>query len=386
MNASDPELFRREARAWLATQELPAATDDSDQRFNDLRDWQRRLWKAGWLGLSWPQDSGGRGLSHLHQVIFNQELASARAPRPAGVVGIEIVGPTILRFGNESQHRDRLPRVLSGEDIWCQGFSEPEAGSDLASLRTSARQIPGGWVINGHKVWTTWSHKANWCAVLARTDPTSPKHRGISYFLVPLNLPGVTVRPLRQLNGDNEFGEVLFEDVHVEAESLVGEVNSGWSYAMHTLSSERGSFVLRRTADLSVALADLISQLVSGGSDITDFEAHRLGELKADLFALQSQGERILDRLMTAPDEPSGEDSLDKAYLTHVEQHLFGFARDCLGPYAQLADQHFRGLDTGRWMHDYYFSRAASIFGGTAQVQRNIIAERLLGLPRELRP
>jgi alkylation response protein AidB-like acyl-CoA dehydrogenase len=382
---TDLDRFRRDARQWLAAQELPAPAGDPDDRFNDLRGWQRRLWKAGWLGLTWPAECGGRGLAPVYQAVFNQELARARAPRPAGVVGIEIVGPTIVSFGTEEQRRERLPRVLSGDDIWCQGFSEPEAGSDLASLRTTARSVRGGWLINGHKVWTTWSHKATWCAVLARTDPDAPKHRGISLFLVPMDLPGITIQPLRQLNGDTEFGEVLFDGVLAPDSALVGEANHGWTYAMHTLSSERGSYVLRRSADLSVALADLVAELAAGSSDISDDEARKLGELRVQLFALDALCERIVDRLTNAPEQPSAEDSLGKALLTRFEQDLFGFARDCLGPYAHVVGQRYRGMDSARWTHDYYFGRASSIFGGTAQVQRNVIAERLLGLPREER-
>jgi alkylation response protein AidB-like acyl-CoA dehydrogenase len=386
--AVDPrsvQAFRREARDWLASQELPQPTDDSDRRVDDLRAWQGRLAKAGWLGLTWPVESGGRGLSAVHQAAFNQELARARAPRPAGVVGIEVVGPTILGYGDEKQRRERLPRVLSGEDIWCQGVSEPEAGSDLAALRTRAERVAEGWRINGHKVWTTWSHKATWCALLARTDPAASGHRGISYFLLPLNTPGVRVSPLRQLNGDTEFGEVFFDDVVIPADALVGEAGKGWSYAMHTLSSERGSLVLRRSADLAVAFDDLVAQLAAGGSTVTDHEAVRIGELRAELFALQAQCERIVERMMRAPDEPSAADSLDKALMTRFEQALFGFARDCLGRYAAVGGVHPRGLDSTRWAHDYFYGRAASIYGGTAQVQRNIIAERLLGLPKEPR-
>lgn len=379
------ESFRLEARDWLACQTLPPHAADLDQRFDDLREWQGRLAEGGWLGLTWPVESGGRGLTALHQATFNRELARARAPRPAGVVGIEVVGPTILGFGDEKQRRERLPRVLSGEDIWCQGFSEPEAGSDLAALRTRAEPVTGGWRINGHKVWTTWSHKASWCALLARTDPDAPAHDGISYFLLPLDLPGVRVSPLRQLNGDTEFGEVFFDDVLISSDALVGEVNRGWSYAMHTLSSERGSLVLRRSADLAVAFGDLVTELAAGGSTVSDWEATRIGELRAELYALEAQCERIVERMLASPGVPSGADSLDKAALTRFEQSLFGFARDCLGPYGAVGGARPRGLDANRWVHDYFYGRAASIYGGTAQVQRNIIAERLLGLPKERR-
>lgn len=384
--ASAPiEVFRNEARDWLAGQEVPPTGEDTETRFDSLRRWQAQLAKAGWLGLTWPTDCGGRGLSALHQAVFNRELARARAPRPAGVVGIEVVGPTIVNFGTPEQKAVRLPRVLSGDDIWCQGFSEPEAGSDLASLRTTATPTASGWLVNGHKVWTTWSHKATWCALLARTNVEAPTHRGISYFLLPLDLPGVRVSALRQLNGDSEFGEILFENVEIGHDALVGEVDKGWSYAMHTLSSERGSLVLRRAADLAVAFSDLVTELARGESVINEVEVCRIGELSAQLYALDAQCDRIVERMMNAPDVPTSADSLDKAMLTRFEQGLFAFARDCLGRVGAAAATSERGLDSSRWIHDYVYGRASSIYGGTAQVQRNIIAERLLGLPREPR-
>lgn len=379
------EEFRAEARNWLAGQQVPPPVEDADARFDSLRRWQAELARAGWLGLTWPTDCGGRGLSPVHQAVFNRELARARAPRPAGVVGVEVVGPTIVNFGSAEQRAARLPRVLSGEDIWCQGFSEPEAGSDLASLRTTATATPSGWLVNGHKVWTTWSHKATWCALLARTNPEASAHRGISYFLLPLDLPGIRVSTLRQLNGDTEFGEVFFDNVAIGSDALVGEVDQGWSYAMHTLSSERGSLVLRRAADLAVAFSDLVSELALGGSAINDVELCRIGELSAQLYALDAQCDRIVERMMTAPDVPTSTDSLDKATLTRFEQGLFGFARECLGRFGAAAAPSARHLDSARWIHDYVYGRASSIYGGTAQVQRNIIAERLLGLPREAR-
>jgi alkylation response protein AidB-like acyl-CoA dehydrogenase len=379
----DIEEFREQARDWLASQRLPDPLLEGDRRFDELRAWQGRLYEAGWLGLTWPAESGGRDLSALHQAVFNRELAAARAPRPAGVVGIEVVGPTIVRFGTEEQRRERLPRVLRGDDIWCQGFSETEAGSDLAALRTRAEPVDGGWLINGHKVWTTWAHKADWCAVLAKTSGGGSPYKSISYLMVPLTAPGITVSPLVQLNGDTEFGEVHFENVFVPAGALIGEAGQGWYYAMHTLSSERGSLVLRKAADLTAAYQDLLAEVAGGPVD--DEQVARIGQLAASLFALDAQCDRIVARMAARPDEASPADSLDKAFMTAVEQDLFSFARDCLGAYAAVPDAVEGGLNGRRWAHDYYYSRAASIYGGSAQIQRNIIAERMLGLPREAR-
>lgn len=377
------EEFREQARDWLAAQPLPDPMLEGERRFDELRDWQRRLYEAGWLGLTWPVDSGGRGLSALHQAVFNRELAAARAPRPAGVVGIEVVGPTILRFGTPAQRSERLPRLLRGDDIWCQGFSETEAGSDLAALRTRAEPVDGGWRISGHKVWTTWAHKADWCVVLAKTSSGGSPYKSISYIMVPLTAAGIRVSPLVQLNGDTEFGEVYFDDVFAPSSALVGEEGQGWYYAMHTLSSERGSLVLRKAADLTAAYQDLLAEVARGPVD--DEQVARIGDLAASLFALDAQCDRIVERMTSHPDEASPADSLDKTFMTAVEQELFSFARDCLGAHAAVPEAGDGTLNGRRWAHDYYYSRAASIYGGSAQVQRNIIAERLLGLPREAR-
>lgn len=351
------------------------------ERFVARRSWQRRLYDAGWMGVAWPTEFGGQGLTHMHQVVFNEEQALARAPGPAGTAGVEVIGPTILAYGTEKQKQAFLRPMLSGETIWCQGFSEPDAGSDLASISTVAVEDGDGFRITGHKVWSTWSHVADWCALLARTDRES-KHGGISYLLIPLSAPGVEVRPINQLNGDTEFGEIILDNVHVPRDALLGELNAGWRYTLHTLSSERGNYLLRRTADLAVDLKTLVSG-VAARAEVDAVDAAALGELEARLFALQAQCDLVAERLQSRPGVADATDSLDKMALTDFEQRLCGFARDCLGEYSNVSGVDVEHLDTTRWVDRYLFSRASSIYGGTAQIQRNIVAERLLGLPKE---
>ncbi|WP_055593587.1 acyl-CoA dehydrogenase family protein, partial [Streptomyces hirsutus] len=278
-----------------------------------------------------------------------------------------------------------LPRLLSGEDIWCQGFSEPESGSDLASLRTRARIEGDEFVINGQKVWTSWAHKAQWCALLARTDAGAPKHRGISYILVDMSTPGVTARPLVQMTGDDEFCEVFLEDVRVPVRNLVGQLDEGWAIAQDTLSHERGSYTLRRRVEYEVAVEEAVRNLRghvgATGTEPSDRVLEQLGRSYAAVRALEALTRRTIDRQLTG-DIPSPYDSVDKLSLNEVEQLLYTSITDLLGPFRLAADRAPFGLDGPRWVKEHYYSRAASIYGGTSQIQKNIIGERLLGLPR----
>jgi alkylation response protein AidB-like acyl-CoA dehydrogenase len=377
------EAFRLEARRWLASQDFPVIPEDPDARLAMARAWQAHLKQHGWMGLSWPTEYGGRGLTLLHQTAFNQELALAGGPSTAGAGATDVLGQTILAFGSEEQKRRLLPKMLSGDDLWCQGFSEPDSGSDLASLSTSAKIAKDEFIINGRKIWSTRGHVADWCALLARTDPDAPVHKGISYLLLRMDTPGISARPIRQLNGECDFAEILFDDVHVSRDAILGELNQGWSYAMHTLASERGCFVLRKVTDLSVDFDAALAELSAGGSSINDLDMMRLGEIDADLFALRSQADAIADRLNQNMKSGDTSDSFDKVTLTMVEQKLFRVLREMLGRYANVGSRRPRGLNASRLIQRYYYSRAASIYGGSAQIQRNIIGERTLGLPRE---
>ena len=253
--------FRRTARSWLAAADVPRLPPAYAGRAGLLRAWHRTLYRAGWVGIQWPREVGGLGLSVHHQLAFNEELARARAPQPAGAVGLEVVGPTILKYGTQAQ-RDRFIRpLLAGDEVWCQGFSEPDAGSDLASLRTSAVVDGDELVINGQKIWTSWATDADQCAVLVRTDKNAAKpYLGISYVLVDMRSPGVTVKPIVMYNGDAEFNELFFDHVRVPLDHVLGELNGGWTLAMDTLGWERAGYSIRRRVENEVVFRDLLDQ------------------------------------------------------------------------------------------------------------------------------
>ncbi|UZW56404.1 acyl-CoA dehydrogenase family protein [Sphingobium sp. JS3065] len=374
--------FRRVARAWLAEQKFPVIPNDPDERLQALRDWQRYLASKGWLGLGWPVECGGRGLTLVHQAVFAQELTRAGGPPPM-INAVDVVGSTIVEFGDDEQKRRLLPKMLTAEEVWCQGFSEPNSGSDLASLTTTAERVEGGFIVNGQKIWSTRATVATWIALLVRTDRSAPAHKGISYLVLKLDTPGITVRGIEQLNGEAEFAEVAFENVFVPEDGLLGSLNEGWAYAMHTLSFERGCYMLRRTTDLAMDFQMVVDELRAGGAPVEDWVARRIGELDADLYAFEAQSRPIAARLMARSDEPDVTDSLDKMVLAAFEQKLSRWSRELLGGYANISSRHPGGLDADRIVQRYYWSRAASIYGGTAQIQRNIVAERILGLPRE---
>jgi alkylation response protein AidB-like acyl-CoA dehydrogenase len=296
------------------------------------------------------------------------------------LIGLEIVGPTILHHGNEQQKQRYLAPLIAGTEIWSQGFSEPEAGSDLASLRTRGEARGDVIVVTGQKVWTSWAQYAKWCAVLARTDDDAPKHRGISYLLVDLESPGITVRPLVQMTGDAEFGEVFFDEVEVPAENVLGGMNNGWALAMATLGFERGPFAVRRGIELRIALDDLardIGRLQAADDPVV---RRRLGRCEAVVEALGAQSLRTIDRITN--DGPMDESSVDKLLLTQAEQELFALALEVLGPARTIADAAAEGVSARRWIHGYLYSRSASIYGGSSEIQRGIVAHRMLGLPR----
>jgi alkylation response protein AidB-like acyl-CoA dehydrogenase len=377
-------IFRQEAKSWLANHSAPRLAGlDPDDVFAARLAWQRELYEAGWLGLSWPTEYGGRGLTPMHDIVFSEELAAVGAPGPIGTVGLDVVAPAILAHGTETQKLQHLPRMLSGEDIWCQGFSEPDSGSDLASLSSRAELHDEQFVINGHKVWSTWSHKANMCALLVRTDRSAPLHRGISYLLVDLTAPGVQVRQIAQLSGESEFGELVFDNVHADRDALLGDLHGGWAYTLQSLSAERSRYAVRRTRELRIYLTEFVAEVNAVGAGWQPGEIAEIGRLQAQLYALQCQCERAAVRQRERPGRADPQDSFDKIALTGAEQHLLRFIRDCLGRYGNIAARAPRGAAGRRWVPSYLYSRAASIYGGTAQIQRNIVAERVLNLPVE---
>jgi alkylation response protein AidB-like acyl-CoA dehydrogenase len=378
------ETFRQKVRDWLGGQSFPKVPNDVDERHDILRRWQRTLYQAGWLGVDWPVEDGGRGLTVLHQAAVMQELILAEAPLPPAVVNLVVAGPTIAGFGTAEQKRRYLPPLLAADELWCQGFSEPDAGSDLASLRASASLEGDEFVVTGQKVWTSYAHRADHCLLLVRTDPDAPPHKGISCLIVDMNAPGVTVRPIKQLTGDAEFNEVFFDEVRVPKSNLLGPQNEGWRVAMLSLGNERSRILLQRHTSAEMALRTIIRSIrewrAKTGREVSSEILRRIGHCRVQLRALEAQTRRTVERLQLGV-PASALDSLDKLVLTEVEQAVHTLGMDLLGPFRLAGGQPY-GLDTERWQHDYFYARSWTVSGGTLQIQRNIVAERLLGLPR----
>jgi alkylation response protein AidB-like acyl-CoA dehydrogenase len=372
-------LVEDEFRDWLRSHRPGPILGGLDERFEQLRQWQITLYEAGWLGIGWPAAFGGRGGTLLERLAVYRVLVTERCPLPVGIIGLDVVGPTILEFGTDDQCARLLPPLLRGDEIWCQGFSEPDAGSDLASLRTTAIPTADGFLVNGQKVWTSWAQFAHRCALLARTDTDAPPHAGISYLLVNMTAPGITVRPLEQLTGDAEFNEVFFDDVPVDANDLLGPLNGGWGAAMNTLTFERGPYSIRRGTEVRAMLDDILHDLAGSmtAQDLDSSTAERLGHAEVLVETLLSRADLLLPRIANGDAGP--ETSLDKLFLGQVEQAVTGLGLDLLG-HARTTPADTPAGD--RWVHDYLYGRAASIYGGSAQVQRDIITRRVLNLPR----
>jgi len=380
--------IRDEVRAFLAgnrlrPEDLP---HELDARVAVLRKWQRDVYDAGLVGIAWPEEYGGRGGTASQQLVANLEMARAGAPELIGVIALEVVGPSVVAHGTAEQKRTHVKRMLTGEDIWCQGFSEPEAGSDLASLKTRAEPDGDHFVINGQKTWTSWAKYADWCAVLARTDRDAPAHKGISYIIVDTHAPGVDVRPLTQITGDAEFGEIFFDNVRVPKANLLGELNGGWPLAMHTLTNERGPAVAGRQVKLRITLDRLVEEARSiqrdGRPAIDDPEVlAQLTRAHIDLEVLRYQSYRSAGAA-TARGAAGLESSIDKLWLVASEQRLGGTVLDVLGCHLGGQSNNAAADRVSELQNVYLYSRAASVYGGSEQIQKNIIAQRMLGLPR----
>jgi alkylation response protein AidB-like acyl-CoA dehydrogenase len=380
--------IRDEVRAFLAgnalrPEDLP---HELDARVAMLRKWQRDVYDAGLVGIAWPEEYGGRGGTASQQLVANLEMARAGAPELIGVIALEVVGPSVVAHGTAEQKRTHVKRMLTGEDIWCQGFSEPEAGSDLASLKTRAEPDGDHFVINGQKTWTSWAKYADWCAVLARTDRDAPAHKGISYIIVDTHAPGVDVRPLTQITGDAEFGEIFFDNVRVPKANLLGELNGGWPLAMHTLTNERGPAVAGRQVKLRITLDRLVEEARSiqrdGRPAIEDPEVLvQLTRAHIDLEVLRYQSYRSAGAA-TARGAAGLESSIDKLWLVASEQRLGGTVLDVLGSHLGGRSNSPAADRVSELQNVYLYSRAASVYGGSEQIQKNIIAQRMLGLPR----
>ena len=386
----DEAQFRDELRNWLA-QHVPPDWDEMRQkslenRFECLRKWQRTLYQAGWAGVSWPKEYGGRGASVMEQVIFWEEMARAGAPPMANVLGLGLVGPTLIAFGTESQKKRYLANILSADEIWCQGFSEANAGSDLASLSTEARLDGDHYVVNGHKVWNSYGWAADWCELVVRTDPAAPKHKGLSVLLVDMRSPGVEVRPLRQMTGESEFCELFFRNVRVPAENVVGEVNRGWEVAIGTLMHERGTFgaglqiMYRRNIDRLIELSRSIQRNGRPASQ-DPIIRQKLAQCYAEVEIMRLNQMRAFSRL-NATGVPGPEGSIQKIFWSELNQRLQQVAQEVLGAYGQLEDANGFSIDDGLWSYGYLRARGNTIEAGTSEIQRNIVGHFVLGLPR----
>jgi alkylation response protein AidB-like acyl-CoA dehydrogenase len=385
--------FRDELRRWLAANaprdwtKLRAALRSREEQTAFLLDWQRRLHDAGYIGLDWPREYGGRGATLMEQAIFYEEMARARAPELPNVIGLDMAGPAIMKHGTETQKRTHLKRILAAEHIFCQGFSEPNAGSDLAAVETRAVPADGHFVVNGQKVWTSFAHYANWCILLARTDPAAPKHRGLTFFLVDMTSPGVTVRPLRQASGDAEFNELFFENVRVPVDNVVGRVNGGWEVAITTLMFERGPRTIARQQILQSgidAALELARRLDRHGARAArdPIVRQRLAGLYIDAQALRLTTLRLLTRLLRGQ-PPGPEGSVSKLFFSETWQRLLELMLELEGPYAMLWEGSDRAVDDGYWQFRFLRSRGDTIAAGTSEIQRNILGERVLGLPKD---
>jgi len=378
--------FRDELRSWLAAN-LPEAWQTSHPRepWTEAsrkigRAWQERLARGRFVAVDWPEAWGGRGASVGQRIVLQTELLRARAPRLLGHVGLDLVGPALLARGSEAQRRRFLERMRTGEELWCQGFSEPGAGSDLASLATRAVRRGDAWVVDGQKVWTSIAEVADWCFLLARTDPSAGKHAGISALLVDMRTPGITVRPLRQMSGEAEFNEVFFADVHVPAESLLGAEGDGWKIAMDILGHERGpmwTFLFHGHLRQEIhALLDL-AQARGVGADAA--VRQRLAALYVDVEVLRLLGCRSSTALARG-ESPGPRSSLEKLFGSELAQRLRSSAGELLGPDLLLHPDDPRAPWRGRFTRSYLHSRADTIMGGTSEIQRTVIARQLLKL------
>ncbi|MGD9722975.1 MAG: acyl-CoA dehydrogenase [Pirellulales bacterium] len=386
LNASEL-AFRDELRAWLKTNlppksAQPPKTAESYAEYHAfLKCWQRKLYDGGYAGINWPKEYGGRGASFIEQAVFQEEMALADAPERMGTIGQGLVGPTIIAVGTEAQKKRFLPGILSGDEVWCQGFSEPNAGSDVAALETKGVRDGDDFVVNGQKIWTSYAHIADWCLLLVRSDSSVPKHKGITCLLVDMKSPGINVRPLKMMSGDSGFNEMFFSNLRVPAANVLGKVNEGWHTAITALSNERANLgtglyvVFKRTLDAIVAQARQLKR--NGKPVLADPVARqRLAQAYVDLEVFRLNTTRSLS-MLNKTGAPGPEGSIQKLYWSELNQRNAQIALEVLGPHALDA-----AFDSGRWAYNYLRSRGNTIEAGTSEIQRNIIAQRVLGLPR----
>jgi alkylation response protein AidB-like acyl-CoA dehydrogenase len=365
--------FRDELRAWVEENHPGEEPSGDEAAFQFRKEWQQKLHDAHYAGLSWPEEYGGRGATLIEQAIFGEEMARAKAPSPANVLGLVMGGPVVIAHGSDEQKGRYLEKILSGEEIWCQGFSEPDAGSDLAALKTRAVKSNGDWVVTGQKVWTTYAHEAKWCMLVARTDQDAPKHQGLTYFLMDMEQDAVQVRPLRQITGESEFNELFIEEARIPDENVVGGVGNGWTVAITTLMHERAGLGAASAAAVRIALGQLMELARERGVDEDPVIRQRIAQLYIESEALRLTSWRGLTQIMKTG-IPGPEGSLPKWQWSDTNQKLSELAVEIQGE---------EGLDReSDWTYRFLRSRANSIEGGTTEILKNIVAERVLGLPR----
>jgi len=387
---AEQEAYRMEVRRWLEANRPAALTGDeiegagANAGWERLKSWHKKLYHAGWAGLTWPKEYGGRGATFVEQVIFQQELGRLGLPMGCNTLGIIMTGPAVMQWGTEEQKKRYLEPILAGDEIWCEGMSEPGAGSDLASLQMRAELKGDYFVVNGQKVWTTLAHRSDFCQLFVRTDPEAPKHKGLSALLVDMKSPGVTVRPLKQITGDAEFNEIFFEDVKVPKDNLLGPVNMGWQVLVSTLMHERFGIgeTLGGTEQMFGALVDLARRGNIGGRPAIEDDdiRHQLAQFAIETAAKKYNGLRALSRRLKGL-LPGPEASISKLNSTDLSQRMIKYSSRLLGEYATL-DRESPFAPDGDWMKRILQSESMTIAGGTSPVQKNMIGERVLGLPK----
>jgi alkylation response protein AidB-like acyl-CoA dehydrogenase len=391
LKLSPEELqFHDELREWLRVN-VPRDWSEwrekpMEESFPYLRAWQRRLYEGGWAAVSWPKEYGGRSATLTQQAIFWEEMARVEAPPMANSLGLGLIGPTIIAYGTEAQKSRFIPKILSAEEIWCQGFSEPNAGSDLASLQTEARLDGDHYIVNGQKVWTSYGWVGNWCELVVRTDRNATKHKGLTVLLVDMKSPGVEVRPLRQMTGESEFNEMFFRDVRVPLENVLGKVNDGWNVAVSTLMHERGAYgarlhpLFKRNISRLIELARKFQK--NGHPDSQNpLTRQKLAQCYAEIEIMRMNQLRAFSRI-SATGAPGPEGSIQKIFWSELNQRLQQIAQEIFGPYGQLLSGDSHAVDKGIWSYGYLRSRGNTIEAGTSEVQRSIIGHFVLGLPK----
>ena len=387
------QALREEVRAWLR-QNLPAGwgstvfePTDEDERARLRLDWEKRLYQGGWAGMAWPREYGGRGATQVENAIFLEEMARADAPEGLNIIGRNLTGPTLMAHGTAAQKQRFLPPILRGEEVWCQGFSEPNSGSDLASVRTRITRDGDHFVVNGQKIWTSFSRYSQWCFLLGRTDSSVPKHKGLSFILIDMRSPGITLKPIVQITGESEFAEVFFDDVRVPVDNLVGELNQGWRIAMTTLRYERGPEEslprrVRFQRDFE-AIVRLAASTQRGGRPLTADPVMRqkLAANHIELELMRLNGLRALTRVAKGQDLGASA-STNKLYWSHMVQRMTETAMEIAGAGSALSPGDPSAPANGLCSLRFLQSRAMTIYSGTSEIQRNIIAEQVLGLPK----